>query len=293
ALLAALLVSTGAPVARADDAHGPDGRTRVAGPGPAQQLADRLARGESLYADQEYAAAIKALVPVTRDRDASRAQRVRAWEVIALARFILGDEAGARDAFERVLELDPGFELRDTSGSPRIRAFFDQIRREAVPDSGDAGAVDLDHAAPAAATAGSRLELEVRVTRGAPLVREVAVDYRPLGALAYREAAATRAGDDRWRIAIALPAARQPGTLEYYVVARGAAGELARIASPDVPLTLAVAPGGSTGRRPPWRRWYVVAGVAVLAVGGTVAYLTEGSGAPGGTLPPGTITVTP
>ena len=40
------------------------------------------------------------LVPVTRDPAASRAQRVRAWELIALSRFILGDRGGARTAFD-------------------------------------------------------------------------------------------------------------------------------------------------------------------------------------------------
>lgn len=165
-------------------------RVRTAGPAdPGQEVADRLARGEQLFADQEYRGAIKTLLPVTRDRAAARAQRVRAWEVIALARFISRDPAGARDAFERVLELDPGFELRDTSGSPRIRAFFDALRREVVPGSTGTGEVDLEHAAPSGATAGARLELEIRATRGAALVREVAVAYRPLGRLAYREAA--------------------------------------------------------------------------------------------------------
>ncbi len=272
-------------------APGADGRVRVAQPaGPGQQVADRLARGERLFADQEYRAAIKTLLPVTRDGTASRAQRVRAWEVVALARFILRDEAGARDAFERVLELDPGFELRDTSGSPRIRGFFDRLRREVVPD---AGAVDLEHAAPAGATAGGRLELEIRVTRGETLVREVAVAYRTLGALTYREVAGRPDGERGWRVAVSLPPARQPGTLEYYVIARSSRGEVARIAAPDAPLSLAVAAGGGAVRRPWYGRWYVIAGVAVVAAGATGAVIAGGRGPTDGSLPPGTITVTP
>ncbi len=290
ALVPSLLASARTPSAAAPG--GPS--VRVAGPAsPGQEVADRLARGEQLFADQEYRDAIKTLLPVTRDRAASRAQRVRAWEVIALARFIARDEAGARDAFERVLELDPGFELRDTSGSPRIRAFFDAVRRDVVPGTAWAGEVDLEHAAPAGATAGARLELEIHATRGAALVREVTLAYRPLGALAYREVAGRPLGGDRWQIAVRLPAARQPGTLEYYIVARGAGGEVARIAAPDAPLTLAIAAGGAAGRRAWWNRWYVVAGVAAVAAGATAAVVV-GIGAPAeGTLPPGTITVTP
>ncbi len=266
-------------------------RVAAPGPRPAQAVADRLARGERRFADQDYREAIALLVPVTRDPAASRAQRVRAWEVIALARFITGDEAGAKDAFERVLELDPEFQLRDASGSPRVRAFFDRLRREARPDA--AGEVDLEHAAPSGATAGASLELEVRVTRGAPSVREVVVAYRPLGTLAFREAAGRRHGE-RWRIAVRLPPARERGVVEYYVIARGADGSAAaRIATPDAPLALTVAPGGGTGARPWYGRWYVIAGVAVVAAGATGAVLA-GTGGPGdGSLPPGTITVTP
>ena len=271
------------------DGHPP----RVAGPNPGQQVADRVARGEALFADQEYQAAIETLTPVTRDRAAARAQRVRAWEVIALARFILADEAGAQGAFERVLELDPGFQLRDTSGSPRIRAFFDRVRREVVPGAAT-GDVDLEHAAPAGATAGGRLELEVRVSRGATLVHDVAIVYRPLGVLIYREADTHPAGADRWRAAITLPAARERATFEYYVVARAQGGvEVARIAAPDAPLTIAVAPGGSVGRRPWYGRWYVIAGVAIVAAGATGAIVAGTRGPDDGSLPPGTITVTP
>ncbi|MBK9030177.1 MAG: hypothetical protein IPL61_02360 [Myxococcales bacterium] len=274
------LVACAAVVAHAD---APDARARKA-----------LAEGERLFADQEYARAIKALISVTRDGAAPRALRVRAWELIALARFIDGDEGGARDAFERLLEADPGFQLRDTSGSPRIRRFFDQIRAEVVP-AGAAGDVDLEHAAPRGATAGNRLELDVRATRGADAVRAVVVLHRRLGALAYAEQPARAAGDERWRAAVPLPGARAPYVLEYYLEARGAAGAvLARVASPDAPLSLRVAPGG-IGRDKAWYgRWYVIAGAAVLAAGATGAIVwTATGGVDDGSLPPGRVTVTP
>lgn len=252
-----------------------------------------LATGERLFADQEYARAVKVLIPVTRDGDAPRAVRVRAWELIALARYIDGDQGGARDAFERLLEADPGFQLRDTSGSPRIRAFFDRIRAEVVP-AGATSDVDLEHAAPRAATAGGKVELEVRATRGADAVRGVVVLYRRLGELGYREQAGRSVADDRWRAAVRLPGARHAYAIEYYVEARGAAGAvLARVASPDQPLSIPVAAGGGGGA--PWYgRWYVLTGAAVLAAGATGAIVWAASGGvEDGSLPPGRITVTP
>lgn len=277
-VVAAVMIAAVAPAG----AQSPDAKARAA-----------LAAGERLFADQEYRKAIKVLVPVTRDGAAPRAVRVRAWELIALARFIDGDEGGARDAFERLLEADPGFQLRDTSGSPRIRRFFDQIRAEVVP-VGAAAEVDLEHAAPRAAQAGARAEFELRVTRGADEVRTVVVLHRRVGALRYDEQPARAVADDRFRAAVRLPAARRGYTLEYYLEARGAAGAvLERVAGPDAPLSVEVRPGGDSGR--PWYgRWYVIAGAAAVAAGATGALVWAASDrAPDGSLPPGRVTVTP
>jgi hypothetical protein len=263
--------------------------------------AARLAAGERLFTELEYARAVAALVPVTRDARADRAQRLRAWELIALSRFILGDRAGARTAFERVLEIDPGFQLRDTSGSPRIREFFTEVR---VSVLGAAGDVELEHAAPRAAAAGGRLELEVRVVRGARAVHDVVVHTREVGTLGYAAATARRLGDARWRATVRLAPADRAVVWEYFAEARAADGVvLARIAAPDAPLAITIAAGRAGGSgdgsgtptEPRWyRRWYVVAGAAALGAGltGLVAYsLTRGP--EDGTLPPGGITVTP
>ena len=250
-----------------------------------------LAAGEQFVTDLEYRKAIKVLLPVTRDPSASRAQRVRAWELIALSRFIVGDRGGARAAFERVLEADPGFQLRDTSGSPRIREFFAEVRAAVLGAA--TSDVDLEHAAPRAGTAGKRLEIEVRATRGGSTVTEVVVLHRKVGVLAYDSAPARTIADDRWRAALRLEASRRSSTIEYYVEARGAGGAiLARIATPDAPLILEISPGGGDGR--PWYgRWYVIGGAAAVAAGATGALILASDGPADGTLPPGRVTVTP
>ncbi len=267
-------------------------------PGAHAQPADARARkllaaGERFFAELEYKNAIKVLLPVTRDPAASRAQRVRAWELIALSRFILGDRGGARTAFERVLDADPGFQLRDTSGSPRIREFFDEVRAEVLGAAG--GDVDLEHAAPRAGTAGTRLELEVRATRGGDAVTEVVVLHRRVGTLAYQVASARTIGERRWRAAIKLDGSPRAYGVEYYVEARGpGGGVLARIATPDAPLSLEISPGGGErGGRPWYGRWYVIAGAAAVAAGTTGVILLANDGPDDGTLPPGSVTVSP
>jgi hypothetical protein len=81
---------------------------------------------------------------------------------------------------------------------------------------------------------------------------------------------------------------------EYYVEARDAGGAaIGRIAAPDQPLEIALAAGAAEPRRPWYGKWYVVAGAAVVAAGITGAAIATTRGPDPGTLPPGSVTVTP
>ena len=259
----------------------------------AQQIEKFLARGQSLFDDQEYAAAIQALGPVTRDARATRAQRLRALEIVALAHFIRGDEGAARATFERILDIDPGYQLRDTSGSPRIRAFFDELKRRLIPNYDPAAGADLEHAAPTAGTAARPIELEVRATRGKERVFEIVVATRRRGELSYQIKSALPRGETKWRARITPPASSKPYVLEYYVEARDAGGApIARIAAPDTPLEIALAAGGPE-KRPWYSRWYVIGGAVVVGATITGLVVAADRGPGPGTLPPGSVTVTP
>jgi hypothetical protein len=251
-------------------------------------------RGQKLYDDAEYAAAIQTLTPVTRDARATRAQRLRALELIALSEFIRNDEGAARATFERILDIDPGYQLRDTSGSPKIRAFFDDLKKQIIPGYANADA-DLEHAAPTAGTAGRSLEIEARATRGGERVFELVVATRRRGELAYKIVSALPRGDARWRARITPEPAQKPYVLEYYIEARDAGGgAIARIAAPDSPLDIALAAGGIDSSKRAWySRWYVVAGVAVVAAGVTGLGVYTSGGPDNRSLPPGSVTVSP
>ncbi|MBX3158457.1 MAG: hypothetical protein KF773_20985 [Deltaproteobacteria bacterium] len=280
ALIVLLLLAFGAVAARADV--------------DARAIDTYLARGQKLFDDQEYAGAIQALVPVTRDARAARAQRLRALELIALAQFIRNDRAAARATFERILDIDPGYQLRDTSGSPKIRTFFDDLKKQLVPGYDPRAGADLEHAAPTAGSAGRAIELEVRATRGGERVFELVVATRRRGELAYKTLAALPRGDARWRVRVVPEGAAKPYVLEYYVEARDAGGAaVARIATPDNPLEIALGPGGTDGRRPWYGRWYAIAGAAVVAAGVTGLIVAAGRGPDPGTLPPGSVVVSP
>ncbi len=280
-ILLLLLVST---FARADGPVGP------------QAIETYLTAGQKLFDEQEYAGAIQSLSPVTRDARATRAQRLRALELIALANFIRGEEGAARATFERILDIDPGYQLRDTSGSPKIRAFFDALKKQLIPGFDPTAGADLEHAAPTAGSAGKPLEIEARATRGGERVFELVVATRRRGELSYKLVLASPRGDARWRVRITPEASAKPYVLEYYVEARDAGGAaVARIAAPDAPLEVALAAGGgeSTARRAWYGRWYVYAGVAVVAAGVTGIAIAATRGPDAGSLPPGSVTVGP
>ncbi|MEO8841722.1 MAG: hypothetical protein ABI591_05890 [Kofleriaceae bacterium] len=268
-------------------------RPSFAQPDPAQTLETYLTRGQKLFDDQDYAAAIQTLGPVTRDARATRAQRLRALELIALAELIRGDEGAARATFERILDIDPGYQLRDPSGSPKVRAFFEQLKKQLIPNYDPTAGADLEHAAPTAATAGRPLEIEARATRGN--VFDLVLATRHRGELAYKLIAATPRGEGRWRARITPEPSAKPYVLEYYLEARDAGGAaIARVASPDQPLEIALAAGGATDTKRPWYgRWYVIAGAAVVAAGVTGLAVAASRGPGPGSLPPGSVTVTP
>jgi len=261
----------------------------------AQTIEQYLARGKQLFDELDYAGAIQTLAPVTRDARATRAQRLRALELTALAHFIRNDQGAARATFERILDIDPGYQLRDTSGSPKIRQFFEDLKKQLIPGFDPTAGADLEHAAPTAGTAGRAIELDVRATRGGDRVFEIVVATRRRGELAYRIAPALPRGGARWRGRFVPELSPKPYVLEYYVEARDAGGgALARIAAPDSPLEIALAAGAVEGRRKtPWYgRWYVIAGgAAVVAAGLTGLAVVTTRGPDPGTLPPGSVTL--
>jgi hypothetical protein len=106
-----MVVALAAGPARADDAPAPS---------TAASIDERIARGKRLFDDQDYAAAVQLLTPITRDARATRSQRLAALEQIALAEFIRRDLAAARGTFERILDIDPGYDVRATRGGDQV-----------------------------------------------------------------------------------------------------------------------------------------------------------------------------
>ncbi len=264
-----------------------------AAPDAGARVRKHLARGKALFQDLEYKKAIRVLSQVVRDPAASREQRLQAYGLIGQSYLILGNKQRAREAFEQLLAIDPGYQLRDETGSPKIRDFFDQVKRDFVPDTA-AAAAELEHSAPLGATGGRDVEIEVVVTSGGDQVKSIAAVMRRRGVLAYTRSVKLRhIGNNRWRARFKAEPSAEPYVLEYYIEARDLVGrDVGRVAGPETPLALPVAAGG--GGKPWYRRWYTFAGggAALIAIG-TALLVTSGENAPQGSLPPGNVTITP
>jgi hypothetical protein len=260
----------------------------------AQSMQERLDTGLAEFAELEYEQAIRTLQPLRRDPTATRSQRLSALEVIGISFVILGDDGRAREAFQDLLAIDPGYQLRHDDGSPKIRDFFAAVRRAYVPGFDADARVQLQLGAPGGAVAGRRVEVEVEVLAGAERAKEILLRWRRRGVLGYEAAPLRRIEGALWRARFTPPASPVGYVIDYYIEARGVAGgSIGRVGGPETPLGLSVAAGREGSERRWYQRWYVVAGGAALVGMGTAALLFGGGGADSGSLEPGRITLTP
>ncbi len=262
---------------------------------PVAEAKAKLAEGLRRYDAQEYKKAVDLLTQVTRDAAAPRALRARAYESLGMALAILGRQERAREAFEDLLAIDPGYQLSDPSLSPRLRALFESVRKSFVPGyARGAAEAELMHAAPPGAVAGRPLELAATAVAGARAIAVVMLRWRRQGLLGYHAEAMQGAGG-RYTAKVLLPDEVADYTFEYYL--EGLDGQnrvVARVGSPEAPLALPVR--GAPPLVPWYRRWWVWAVAAGVVVAGATIGVGVGVGvsanrAPEGSLPPGHVTL--
>ena len=288
-------------------AQPPPGDPPSDAPPPADEMEQTLEAGFQKFQDLEYREAIRVLRPVRLSAKATQAQKLRALELIGISYLILGDSAQAVEAFEDLLTIDAGYQLKHDDGSPKIRTFFDDVKRKFVPGTGHGTDIQLEHSAPPDATAGRPVEIDAVVRGRIQKVAQVILRWRQRGVLTYGKAEMRRVGksqmgrrqSERWRARFTPPSSRAGYAVDYYLEAQNAAGgSIGRVGGPETPLSLGVRGGAredddDTGGRPWYRRWYVYAGgAAVLGGIAATAVILSSGGDPGdGSL--GRVTLSP
>jgi len=90
---------------------------------------DPLARAKDFYAAANYEEALKVLNGLPPK---GRATEIEAYRVYCL--LALGRNQDATTAIEAIVRTDPMFSPTELDASPRVRAFFDTVRRPLLPD---------------------------------------------------------------------------------------------------------------------------------------------------------------
>src|SRR5262249_38940202 len=117
----------------------------VAGPALADVESPLVKQGMAAYAELDYAKAIK-LLEQARKESLTREEKIATYQTLAMANVGLAKLPEARTAFQRLLRIDPSFQL-DRSVAPKIRAVFEEAKGQ-VATSGKSAATALPEVTP-------------------------------------------------------------------------------------------------------------------------------------------------
>jgi len=107
--------------------------TAIAIPAAAQgPLPDTLARAKEFYASASYEEALQVLQNLHGKVGAADAADASAYEYFCL--MALGRKDQAKTAVETLVKIDPLYHPSDAQASPRVRTFFEDVRRPMLPD---------------------------------------------------------------------------------------------------------------------------------------------------------------
>jgi tetratricopeptide (TPR) repeat protein len=93
---------------------------------------DTLARAKDFYAAAAYEEALGVLQRLNAANPSTDKNEVAAYQVFCLVALGRSDEA--KKTIESLVRTDPLYKLSDTQASPRVRAFFEDVRRPLLPD---------------------------------------------------------------------------------------------------------------------------------------------------------------
>jgi tetratricopeptide (TPR) repeat protein len=110
-----------------------------ASPLAARGAQDPLARAKDFYAAAAYEDALQVLTELGARKPAADVSAYRVYCLLALGR---NDEAKA--TIEGLVRIDPTFHPSEADASPRVRAFFEQVRRPLLQKKTDELAVMVD-----------------------------------------------------------------------------------------------------------------------------------------------------
>ncbi|HEY2515769.1 MAG TPA: hypothetical protein VGI39_33095 [Polyangiaceae bacterium] len=217
--------------------------------GAAKLPSDLIARGLSLFEDQQYEESIQTLSAALVRPNNTAAQKIEIYRLLALNYITLQHKEEAEAAVRGLLSLQPSYEL-PVRESPRFRDFFAAAKQRweaegrpgLVKESEPPPApVTMKHASPSEAKAGDPIALSASLDDPQSRVAEVKLFYRTGSAGKFAESVASLG--DRHVSATIPKEAVKPAIVEYYlqgldkgglpIVSRGDAAAPLRIPVPE------------------------------------------------------------
>lgn len=255
-------------------------------------ISEEAERAEALMAEGEFEQAVKVLQEGLAEPTQSDDVLVELYRLMGLAQLYLGNEAKARDAYEKLLQARPDYEI-PKSAPPKIRELYARIKED----------IKKRRVRPVTLNA----ELIEEHPGGEPLIVQARVEdlalgarpklyYRRAGAQSYSSVDFTRQRGSREEFtatipAYELPAESRPYDIEYYFeVADAAQRRLAGKGDPFNPHRFTVLPADEAqvgaASDDAWYKnpWVWVVG-GVLAAGATAAVVVVATSRPTGDVP--------
>ncbi len=265
--------------------------TSAQSPGSSRAEARRaIEEGVRAYAELDFPLCVQTMRGVLALSGLSDPDRLEALEYLGSALVVLEREEAARDAFTRMLALDPYHVVREPTGSPKISRFVAELRAEQVPDAALDPRVALELQLPARAQVGEDVVARVdasRVSDDAAEITTVTLFVREPEASGFAASETERQGGGRFEVTLSP---RDVGELAIYAEGRDDEGRVvARAAEPLAPRVLSVEAEAVTPRKSKW--WVgVIVGVVVVGAAAAVAVtLSRRERIAPGTLPPGRV----
>jgi hypothetical protein len=237
----AAALHTALPTLALADAPKPSGAVR--------QSQDLVARGQSLFDDQEYEESIQTLSGALVRPNNTKAQKLEIYRLLALNYITLNRKDEAEAAVRGLLAQEPSYEL-PARESPRFRDFFTAAKKKweaegrpglATDGQGLVSPVRMRHVSPSQAKAHTQIDLTATLEDPGGRVKEVKLFHRVGSSGKFEE---EQASLDGARVSAAIPPDSVKGPIvEYYlegldagglpVVSRGDASAPLRIAIPE------------------------------------------------------------
>lgn len=239
-----------------------------------------ISRAQEQIEQGDFEEAVKTLQAGLDAPDVTDDQLVELYRLLGLASLYLGDEARAREAYERLLQARPDFEL-PRNAPPKLRQLYARIKEDIKSRRVRPVTLLVDPIPDP--TGGEPVQVDARIEDMA-LGAKAKVFFRRAGDEAYSSVDFVRARGTKDRYQATLPAYELPSEatayeVEYYFeVADAAQRRLAGRGDSFHPLIFQVLPRQAAGQsaeasneRPWYKSPWLWVGVGAVVVGGTAA----------------------